>query len=143
MSATTQQKKLIHILRKALGHDQATYEDILFLKFRKTSSKDLTVKEAGLLIAEWKNKAEKTGAWKKIEKVSGRQKFEELGIRQGFATPKQLRMLEALWMSHSRTKTEKSFNSFLERIAKVSHLRFLRRPDVQKVKKAIEQISEK
>lgn len=136
--ATNVEKKLIHTLARTLGFEREVYEDILFTRFQKKSSTDLTSQEAAALIQEWLTKAEKAGSWKKVEKKTKSLKFEELGERSGFATPKQLRMLEVLWMTHSREKTEQALCHFLERIVKVSHLRFLKKKDVQKIKIAIE-----
>ena len=142
MQSTKQQKQLIHILAKTLGHDRDTYEFILFTRYGKKSSTELSKSEAAELISEWQLKAEKTGALKNVQKKINplKEKYENLGIRPTFATPKQLRMLEAIWVDCSRTKTEKSLYQFIFHIIKVSHPRFLKKSEVQKVKKAIESL---
>jgi len=69
-------------------------------------------------------------------------KFEDLGYRDGMATPKQIRMMEAMWMDVSTmpnyTARERALNGFLKRIVGVENLRFVEDWMVQKVVKALE-----
>lgn len=73
---------------------------------------------------------------------SFRDRFEDLGHRDGMATPKQLRMIEAMWMDVSKmpsyTAKQKAVEGFLKRIAGVENLRFVEDWMVQKIVKAIE-----
>jgi len=70
-----------------------------------------------------------------------KERYEELGRREGMATPAQLRMIEAMWMDVSRmpnhTAKERALQGFLKRITGVDDLRFLESWMVQKVVRAI------
>ncbi len=74
-------------------------------------------------------------------------RFEDLGLRDGMATPFQLRKIEAMWMSVSIMRTrhdkEQALNRFLKRIVGVEHLRFVEDWQVQKIVKAIESMKRK
>jgi putative transposase len=81
-------------------------------------------------------------------KERGSLKYDELGIRwnerlrEHYATPKQLRMLEAMWMTSPRVehKTEEAFKHFVKRISGKEKLEWLMMSDVRKIKKAIESL---
>ena len=63
------------------------------------------------------------------------------------ATPKQLRMIEALWFKVSRqtndTDRKNALNSFIQRIIGVQNIRFLKKTDINKLKKAMENMGGK
>jgi len=140
------QRQLLHMLAGKLGYDRETYEAILLTKYKKASSTELYFYEANELIKEWQEKAIKAGVWdkgwyrQKQPQAEQKERFNNLKNRSEFATPPQLRMLEALWMDKANVKTEKAFHSFIKRIVKVDHPRFLLREHVQKLKKAIENL---
>jgi Protein of unknown function (DUF1018) len=73
---------------------------------------------------------------------SFKDRFSDLGYRDGMATPKQLRMIEAMWMDVSKMPTyaarEKALSGFLKRITGVENLRFVEDWMVQKIVKAID-----
>ncbi len=73
---------------------------------------------------------------------SFKDRFEDLGYRDGMAVPFQLRKIEAMWMGVSyqpnRRDKEQALGRFLKRIAGVEHLRFVEDWQVQKIVKAIE-----
>ena len=73
---------------------------------------------------------------------SMKERFEDLGHRDGMATPGQLRKIEAMWMDVSKMPTyaarERALNGFLKRITGVENLRFLEDWMVRKVIIAIE-----
>jgi hypothetical protein len=75
-----------------------------------------------------------------------KERYDELGYRDGFATPAQLRMIEAMWMDVSRmpnrTAKERALQGFLKRIAGVEDMRFIEGWMVQKVVKAIGAMSQ-
>ncbi len=73
---------------------------------------------------------------------AGKHRFEDLGYRDGMATPRQLRQIEAMWMDVStmphRAAREKALKGFLKRIVGVEDLRFVEDWMVRKVVRAIE-----
>lgn len=79
---------------------------------------------------------------------AAKQKYDELGIRwneklrEHYATPKQLRMLEAMWMTSPRVehKNEDAFRKFVKRISGKEKLEWLMMSEVRKIKKAIESL---
>ena len=117
----------IHALTGAMKLDDGVYRTILSTRFRVESSKGLNYFQAENLIQDLEAKAISAGVW---EKRTESKKFEEWGRRQGgMASAPQLRKIEAMWKDVSRAETpeerKKGLRSFLERIAKVSDLRFL------------------
>jgi hypothetical protein len=80
-------------------------------------------------------------------RMSGfKERYDELGFRDGFASPGQLRMIEAMWMGVSRMPNraakERALQGFLKRIAGVEDMRFIEGWMVQKVVKAIRAMQE-
>lgn len=132
------QIKLIHVLKGALRLDDATYREMLAARFRKTTSKDLTHSEAADLIAEMEAHAVSQGVWRRKER---RKKYDRYGDRPGFASPKQLRMIEGMWKDVSRATTAEgrtiALRHFLLRIVGVEDLRFLEPEHVRKVVNAL------
>ncbi len=130
------QIKLIHTLKGALGLDDATYREMLAARFRKTTSKDLLHSEAADLIREMEAHAVSQGVWRRKEK-----KYDRFGNRSGFASPKQLRMIEGMWKDVSRAATVEdraiALRHFLLRIVGVEDLRFLEPEHVRKVVNAL------
>lgn len=125
---TAGQIKKIHALKGALAMDDDTYRAVLAGQFNTTSSKNLTADQAHNLIADLEQKAVAGGKW---EQRAGRQKkFDDLDSRSGaMASPPQLRKIEAQWAEVTRATTpedsKRALRHFLERLAKVSDLRFL------------------
>jgi len=124
------QIKKIHTIKSALSLDDDTYRELLFNSFRVVSSKQLNFSQAEDLIREMEKIAIASGVWDSCRKKrQGGGKFEELNLRRGMATPAQLRKIEAMWSEISRIDDidarQKGLRTFLERIAKVSALRFL------------------
>jgi phage gp16-like protein len=138
---TAAQIKKIHALKSTLALDDDTYRAILYQTFRVDSSKKLTVDQAGRLIEAIEEKAVTAGTWEKQE--PRRQKFNSLEGRSGsMATPPQLRKIEAMWQDVTRAEEpesrRKALRHFLERIAKVSALRFLDQDGAGKVINALQ-----
>jgi len=126
--------KKIHTLKSALGLSREEYELTLFHNFGVDSSKLLSRSQQEELIRGLEAEAIKKGVWKKFE---GKERFEDLGYRPGFANSKQLRLIEALWRDASNIKDHKTrakaLRTFLDRHFKVSDLRFLESEKVRKV----------
>lgn len=137
---TKTQIKMIHSLKNALQLDDPTYRSILDDRFQVGSSKDLSLNQAEVLIRELKEIAVRTGVWK--QRPGRKNKFDEWeGRRGGMATPPQLRKIEAMWQEVSRIDEpegrKKALRSLLERIVKVSDLRFLDSEGASKVINAL------
>lgn len=130
------QIKLIHCLKGALGLDDPTYRGLLSGRYGKDTSKRLTYQEASELIREMETAAVSAGVWRRKEK-----KYDRMGSRPGFATPKQLRMIEGMWKDVSRATTEEdrktALRHFLVRIVGIEDLRFLEPGHVRKVVNAL------
>ena len=128
----------IHIAKQQLGLNDQQYRDTLsgFINAAgqpSSSCKELSYDQAEVLLTLFK----KIG-WK--EKQNGKvKKYEEFNGRSGkFASPAQMRKIEALWMSSSREKTIESMNHFIKRICGKDDISFLTNFDAHKVIKAIE-----
>jgi hypothetical protein len=129
--------KVVHVAKAKLGLSDDEYRDILS-SFNVNSSKELN--EAGLkqLIAVFN----KMG----FEDTSKKRKYNHLkkrgDILDPWATPKQLRMIEAKWMSSPKVKvkTTEALEKFILRIVKVSKIEWLKGKHVEKVIKAIDSL---
>ena len=125
---TIRQKLLaqVHIAKKELGLDDDLYREMLYASFRVKSAKYLN----DIQLAHFIDILKKCG-WKRQGKEHypegfGKDKYENLGNRKGFATPAQLRLIEALWdrVSFAEDK-ETALRRFLENRFRISHIRFL------------------
>jgi hypothetical protein len=68
-------------------------------------------------------------------------RYDELGHRDGMASPAQLRMIEGMWMEVSRMTTyvarEKALEGFLKRVVNVQQMEWIENWMVQKIINAI------
>jgi hypothetical protein len=130
------QVQIIHVLKSKLGMDETTYRDIL-ATFKVASSKSLTGAKAkeliNLLVGQMDDK---------FISRPGQLPYEELGERKGYASPKQLRMLAAMWSDVSvqpdAASKRKAFRRFLRNRFGVSHEAWLPRHMVERVKKTLD-----
>ena len=126
------QIKKIHTLVSALGWKNEWYRDNLHGYFNVESSKDLTYHQASGYIDILKRQAVSAGVWK-----TPKDYYEDLSDREDMATPRQIRMLQAMWKDISTATTteerEKGLRGMLLRIVKVEDIRFLERKDVRKM----------
>jgi len=137
----------IHTLKNQLGLTDEEYGAALE-GYGVTTSKDLSYDQAADLIRKLVKLLPKNLQKEYESKNKTPQKYDELGIRwnpklkQHYATPKQLRMLEAMWMTSPRVehKTEEAFKSFVKRISGKERLEWVMMNDVKKIKKAIESL---
>jgi hypothetical protein len=131
---TPGQIKKIHTLASALRIDDDLYRGILINRFNTETSKTLSGCQADQLIAELEGKAVQAGVWKK--RVYTRQ-YESLEGRLGFASSRQLALIESTWNKVSRMETAelkaKSLRKFILKVAGVSDLRFLKQSGAGKV----------
>jgi len=85
---------------------------------------------------------EKTRTFDKPLMSGFRERYDELGVRDGMATPAQLRKIEASWMNVSRmpnhTAREKALLGFLKRICGVQQMEWVEDWMVQKILNAIQ-----
>lgn len=144
--ATNRQIQKIHIAKNYLGFDDEEYRTFLKRETGKESSKDLTFHEADKVLYEfkrigWKEKARNGKAGDSSPK---KMKYEDLGKRPGMATPKQLRMIEAMWMTgpNIREKTQEALRRFLKNKFAIHGMRFIEEIDVSRIVKSIDSINQ-
>lgn len=135
------QIKKIHTLKNALGLSDREYRLTLLENFTVRTSKDMSYEQAEALIARFEDEALKSGVWTKHE---GEAAFEDLGQRQGMASPAQLRKIEALWKTAMGIRDAKArrrgLRTWLDRHFGVSDLRFLSSRKVSKVLHALKEM---
>lgn len=133
--STSKQRQMIGFLRKSLNLEEETYREILTSTFAVNSSKDLSEKQAEILILQLRKTAEKIGIVKP-------RKYSDLDRTGNMASPKQLRMIEAMWFDVSYqtsvTKRKRAFEHFILRITGKQKLQFLTVIDVRKIVKALQ-----
>ena len=142
----------IHIAKKDLGLTDPEYRDMLYAVTKKESSKDISDAEAGKVINHFKSLGwtarriphsgheGKGRGYNWSNEKPAVKRFDEYGIRPGFATPPQLRKIHATWMTSPavRQKTDSALRHYLLRIFKISALRFVPSGQVGKILRAIE-----
>ncbi|MEW6115352.1 MAG: regulatory protein GemA [Nitrospirota bacterium] len=130
------QIRKIHTLKSALKLSDDEYrEKVQEIHGFSGTSKDLTYDEAETLIRAMESEALSKGVWQR--RVSRKSKYEYLGDREGMATPKQLRMIEAIWKDVSRYHAEderaRALRSFLFKRFKVSDVKFITSRQASKI----------
>jgi len=135
------QVKMIHALASRLAIDENAYRAALKSRFGVTTSKTMTMDQAGELIDEWELEAIRQRLWtinvkheRYVDLFIANKKdtptTKTHGIRNGnMASWKQLGKINNLWLSLTKMddyqKRDKALNAFVLRIAKVSDVRFL------------------
>lgn len=150
-----QQLTLIHVAVSRLKMTDENYRDLLFGRFGVMSSKNLDNRQVEELLKEfeklgWRRKSPQPSLQGGVKSPSpsrgGRvgmgKKYDDLGVRSGMATPKQLRLIEVTWMNNPnvQAKTPEALRRFIEHRFKISNLRFVEDRDVGKVLTAIRSI---
>lgn len=131
----------IHIAKKDLNINDSDYRAMLsgFKNERGepcTSSKEFSESQANVFLQLLKTKL----GWK-AKRKNKNLKYEDLVTRDPmFASPAQLRKIEALWQVHSREKTPESLNHFISKILKVDLITSVLKRDVNRLLKAIESL---
>lgn len=144
MKSNAKQRQKIGHLRKLLGmDDEIYYETVSLYGNGAKSSKDLTVQQANELLNKLRDMAKDMGLFNPKKSTKFKQyKYNTLGKRENRATPKQLRMIEAMWMDRSYIKDEparaKALNTFIKRITGKDNILFMTPHDVSKTVKAME-----
>jgi hypothetical protein len=135
---TNSEIKKIHVLKNLLNLDDDLYREILS-GFGCFSSKELPAHLVPELISMLEKMAVEAGVW-----VIPNRRFKDLNNRDGMATPKQLRKIEAMWREVAYQKDDEyvrtSFRRFLQKQFKISDLRFVEKPMASKIIKAINSI---
>jgi hypothetical protein len=148
LAITTEQIKLIHVLKKRLAWDDETYRHYLHHNFDVSSSKSLSYSGAGQCIMRMSAilndtlkpvEVKESGKW-----GWGKEKFETLAGRdpEKFATPKQLRMLDAMWSDVSRagnaSARDAAFEVFLKRRFKIISIAAISQADVGRIRRVLQ-----
>lgn len=131
----------IHIAKSQLNISDEHYREMLS-GFKNaegrpcSSSKELTESQANVFLELLRTKL----GWK-AKRKNKNLKYEDLATRDPkFASPGQLRKIEALWQIHSTEKTEISLNHFISRILKVDLITSVLKQDVNRLLKAIQSL---
>lgn len=104
----------IHILVKKAGLSRSDYEAMLF-GFGVESSKHLNEEQQAELIAKLREIAEPEGEKPKYVHGWGKEKYQNFGHRPGMASPREMRMIEAMWRDIARDKSDTALGNFLAR----------------------------
>lgn len=144
MPITNAQKKIIHTIVHAIGMPDEDYRHLLKKWFNVDTCLKLNYREAEIFIQRLKYIAERMGKWQPMEQR--RKKFDEYGDREGFASPKQLRMIDAMWKEVSYqnddASKERSLAKLLLNLFQVSHLRFLEDWQARKLIRILQQMKD-
>lgn len=132
----------IHWIKRQAGMSEEEYRTML-ASYGVESSKELSYWEGVDLIKKMEGLVKN-----KIRHKDNLNRYEELGIRwdevrgEYMATPKQLRMIEAMWCTHSLVdqKNEEALRKFVKRITGVDRLEWLYMSDIKKVVNAIKRL---
>jgi hypothetical protein len=140
----SRQIKKIKALQHRLGIEEEEYQQLLSDYWVNSCTK-LTYDEAKKVIGELEKRAIEKGVWQNLGiRIK---KYDDLGKRPGMASPKQLRMIEAMWKdaswTHDAHKRELALRKFIFRIAAVDDMTFLTSQGASKVITAIGNIKRK
>lgn len=144
MKIARNQIQKIHIAKKELALTEEDYRAVL-LNFNVTSSKALSYKEAEKLLVVfqelgWKPKTKKLTT--KTD-IANKTKYDELIPRPfGFASPGQLRKVEAIYRDITKSSSNDGLNKLLKKIVKIDHLTWLKKKDVPKILTCLENMRE-
>jgi len=124
------QIKMIHTLKSVLAMEDDSYRDMLGAYGVETSI-DLSYLDAHDIISRLTRHAEATGKWRTPDK-----RHNDLAGRPDMASPKQLRLIAALWGAVSRAPVDmrdKALDAFLTNRFKIASIRWVRSRDVGKI----------
>jgi hypothetical protein len=132
--------KRIKALQRAAGVDEESYRAML-AGYGVESCRGLDFRQAMEVVAALRRFAGQD------RRPGGSRRYDDLGHRAGMATPKQLRMLEAMWMEvtrqTTRTAARSALGSFLLHRWQVTGLEMLRRDQVSAVRRALSEMQGK
>lgn len=144
MEITKGQISKLHILKQQLRMSEEEYGAALE-SYGVNTSKQLSYEQAADLINKLTKLLPKSMRAELQQQKEKKLKYDELGIRyneqlnEHYATPKQLRMIEAMWMTSNRVanKTEEALLKFIKRITGKDRMEWLLISDIRKIVKAI------
>ncbi|MEW5819347.1 MAG: regulatory protein GemA [Cyanobacteriota bacterium] len=136
MNINPKQIKLIKTIIGKMGIGDDLYREMLENRYGVNSCKQLTCSQSTEFVNYLKDQANQSGLH--FPKASmNRHKHNNLADREGMASPKQLRKIEAMWFDYTRDTDEasrtKRLNAFLEHRFKVTNLKFLDKQTTSKV----------
>lgn len=136
MSINTKQIKLIKTIIGKMNISDDLYREMLENRYGVSSCKDLTYIQAGQFVNYLKDQANQSGL--NFPKASfNKHKHNNLADREGMASPKQLRKIEAMWFDYTSEPDtalrNKRLNTFLEKRFKVTNLKFFDKKTTSKV----------
>jgi len=140
LKVTKQQIILIHVAKKHLKDEE--YVSALS-GYGVESSKELTYDQAQDLIKKFIERGLLNSNKKSFNSKHGwgKKKYEHLGNRGSqFPTPAQLRMIEAIWKERAEVKTDEALRKFIKRITGKDDILWLFKTDIEKIKKAVENL---
>lgn len=118
--------KRIHMAKNALKLDEQAYYAMLSIYGVETSI-DLTEEQAKHLLNTFRKMGWEPG-----------KKYNALGARPAhYATPRQLRYIEALWMSFARVKTSEALRKFVKRQTGKDSILYITKKDASSLIKAL------
>lgn len=137
------QKALIHQITGLLGIPKELYKEMLQSRYGVDSSKNLTYKQATEFITLIKKDAIDAGLWESHDPFN-KHKFNNLAGREDMATPKQLRMIQAMWKDYSKLDDkearEKAFRAFISKRFNLSDMKFIDKKSASKIIFALEKM---
>ena len=135
--------RLLHSLAHRHGMTDEQYRDMLKDRYGVSSSLQLSPLQARLLCSDLSSTLPRTEP-----KKARKERFSELAGRDSnYATPRQLRMLEAAFVHRSRMDTlerkREAFFSFVHNRFGIAGISWIEQQDVGKIFKAIVSLSNK
>ena len=126
----------IHACLNDLGWDEDRYRDMLFAEFGVASKTVLTLEQLDSFIQTLRLAMLERGLVEpnEVQWGWGSRKYEQLRGRAGtYATPDQLRKVEATWREVARNPSDQALSEFVKRQTDVDHLIWLDKEDVKPV----------
>ena len=153
--ANNAQLAKIHIAKKyfidsGLWNSDEDYKEYIFSNYNVKSSSKLSYYQAESLLDEfkemgWKPKPSNTKRKKSFKEKTfgtGKEKYDNLGIRKGFANPKELRKIEGLWRDVARDKSDKALSNFIKNKTGLNDITFLKKRQASNIIIALKKMKE-
>ena len=131
----------IHVCLNELGWSEDRYRDTLFGAFGVSSKTMLSLEQLDEYIQLLRLEMVQAGVLdpSEVKWGWGARKYESLKGRPGdYATPRQLRKIEATWREVARNPSDEALQAFIKRQAKVDHIVWLKKDHVEPVLVALE-----
>jgi len=129
----------IHIAKNELGMSKDDYLQFL-TNWNVTSSKDMTIAQADEALI----RLEEQGWVPKPSKQKDKSRYDQYSKRSSdFATPNQLKLAEILWKIVARNPSDEARDKFIYRQTKIRKLDWLKKPHIEAVLCALEDMYRK